>query len=366
MNLSTYQFLSADRKKMYKEISAMLSKGHNKCSLPRNCRDDDIIEVICRALLDNPEIFWLSSAIRTYNTGLKKEIRVSEIIPQSPSLIHMQSELKSRLTEICGDSILRSSSNDAVRLQFVYRYLQENTDYDKEAAESDVNPFAHTAYGALILKKSVCDGNAKAVILLCSHLGIPCLGVSGALNGGGHSWVMVQCDQNWYHMDPTFRYYINERLDFSHWLQDDNTVVQAGYQWNKSEYPVCNHRNEFISKYSASPIISPDIESSGSSKPVSSQQDNESIITASTNETIIPSNDLIQVESMSLYQSVLQKAFKSGDRCLNLAFSLGFGPIQEKTIIKLFERIAIKNVPSGIKYEYIFHKEKRQLFIKWE
>lgn len=366
MNLNTYQLLSAERKKIYKDVSSMLDKQSNKCTLSRTSRDDDIIEIICRALLDNPDVFWLNSAMRTCTNGLKKEIRVSEIIPQSPSLVHMQSKLKSKVTDICKDSMLRSSDSDAERLQFVYRYLQENTEYDDEAATSDLHPFSHTAYGALILKKSVCDGNAKAAILLCNNLGIPCMGVTGALNGGGHSWVMVQCDQNWFHFDPTFRYYFNEHLEFSHWLQDDSTAVNAGYQWNKSEYPVCNHRNQYVSKFNTSPIESSNSENSTSSEIIPSSQTITLTATISDNEAFNSSSDSIQIESMSIYQSVLQEAFKKGNHNLDLVFTLGFGPIQEKTLVKLFERIATKNIPAGVRYEYVFHKEKRYFSIKWE
>lgn len=366
MNVNTYQLLSKDRKKLYKEISTMLEKESNKCTLARNFSDDDIIEVICRALLDTPNVFWLNSAIRTCTTGLRKEVRVSEIIPKSPSLDHMKSELKSKLLEICNSAMLRASNSDADKLLFIYKYLQDNTEYDKEAAESDVHPFSHTAYGSLVMKKSVCDGNAKAAILICSNLGIPCLGVSGALNGGGHSWVMVQCDQAWFHLDPTFRYYINEELDYSHWLQDDATVVQAGYQWNKSEYPVCNRRNNYVSKLNTSPIVSTESENTTLLRSVSSTQSKNMPSPSSANDIPESSNDYIQIESMSIYQSVLQKTFKEGVNCLNLTFSLSFGPIQEKTLIKLFERIAEKNIPSGIKYEYVFEKEKRRFSIRWE
>ncbi len=347
MNQYAYQFIPAGMKKVYKDISLSLEKASNKVALPRSCSDRDVIEILCRCLLDIPEVFWLSSSIKTQVKTFTKEMTVSEIIPQSPSLSHMRNELESKTNDICSNQVLRSCRTDAEKLKYIYQYLQEHTVYDDEAAKNyDIHPFAHTAYGAIVMGKSVCDGNAKATALLCKKLNIPCIGVSGTLKGGGHSWTMVQCENIWYHMDATYRYYIGGNLEFSNWLQEDGIVQSADYRWAKDAYPACNHKNPYVSNKQQKSVIS-------------------NFATHGKSKEDIP-DDAIQIDNMSAYQRVIRDTFQSGNTQLHLIFTISFGPLREEMLIKLFERIATDSIASGISYQYIFQKEKRYLSIDWE
>lgn len=70
--------------------------------------------------------------------------------------------------------------------------------------------FAHTAYGALVEKKAVCDGYARAFAILCKKAGIPCLIARGYSNNPetgkqeGHAWNVVKLDGEYYHVDVTW------------------------------------------------------------------------------------------------------------------------------------------------------------------
>jgi hypothetical protein len=70
--------------------------------------------------------------------------------------------------------------------------------------------YAHTAYGALVEKKAVCDGYARAFAILCKKAGIQCLIVRGTSsnpetgNRVGHAWNTVKLDGKYYHVDVTW------------------------------------------------------------------------------------------------------------------------------------------------------------------
>ena len=103
------------------------------------------------------------------------------------------------------DKILENIKNDV-----------KNCDYDNGAALSIMHKGkkyvnknvsgnnCHTAYGALIEKKAVCDGYALAFNLLARRAGIPCLMVSGMVDGYCHGWNLVKVNGNLRYIDVTW------------------------------------------------------------------------------------------------------------------------------------------------------------------
>jgi hypothetical protein len=76
-------------------------------------------------------------------------------------------------------------------------YLIKNVTYDLTFK------YCHTAYGAMISKKAVCDGFAFAMQYFCEELGIPCVIVTGDTDNPdlGHAWNKVKIGNNWYVVD---------------------------------------------------------------------------------------------------------------------------------------------------------------------
>ena len=83
----------------------------------------------------------------------------------------------------------------------LYHWLQENVAYDRLASHNQ------NAYGALVDRKAVCKGIAKAYQLLLMQAGIPCRLVEGTLDGQmNHVWNEFCADGVWYHSDVTMAY----------------------------------------------------------------------------------------------------------------------------------------------------------------
>lgn len=59
-------------------------------------------------------------------------------------------------------------------------------------------------YGALVLKKAVCNGYAEGMKLLCDLSGVTCKMISGTADGEKHAWNLIKLDKEWYHADLTW------------------------------------------------------------------------------------------------------------------------------------------------------------------
>ena len=83
------------------------------------------------------------------------------------------------------------------RLKYIHDYLVKYITYDTTLKGVKI----HSAYGALVEKKSVCEGYAKAFKLACEKLNIPCQLVASDT----HMWNYIMMDDGaWYMVDVTF------------------------------------------------------------------------------------------------------------------------------------------------------------------
>ena len=104
---------------------------------------------------------------------------------------------------------------------------------------------AHDIEGAILEKKSVCEGYALAYKYYMNRLGIPCKVVSGVSRNQPHAWNQVKIDGKWYLVDATWddgscamdekshpvkhRYFLKSEAEFS----DDHT-------WESENYEICD------------------------------------------------------------------------------------------------------------------------------
>ncbi|MCQ2382496.1 MAG: InlB B-repeat-containing protein [Clostridia bacterium] len=114
------------------------------------------------------------------------------------------------LRDICTDEM-----SDIEKLHAIYQWLALNVNYDQEALtefetlleageEDTANAMARTydswyAEGVFNYGKAVCEGYAKALVILARLEGIPAVCVSG----NGHMWNKVYLDGIWYGIDAT-------------------------------------------------------------------------------------------------------------------------------------------------------------------
>jgi len=110
---------------------------------------------------------------------------------------------------------------------------------------------AFNAYGAIVGKKAVCEGYAKAFQMFMDIIGVECVSVSGFAEGGAHMWNQVKLDGDWYNVDVTFDDPIVTftRLDGSAYTRPHNPgyeyfnvpddVLAKDHTWDRADCNAC-------------------------------------------------------------------------------------------------------------------------------
>lgn len=121
------------------------------------------------------ELYYLSS----YEQELEVELKVQEIL----------------------DTLNVYASDRETKIRSVYDYITENVRYDNMIYET-FN--VHSAYGAAVQKKAVCQGYSLLLYRLLQELGIENRMIPGNAGDIGHIWNIVEMDGLWYNMDATW------------------------------------------------------------------------------------------------------------------------------------------------------------------
>lgn len=91
----------------------------------------------------------------------------------------------------------------------IFDWMTDHIVYDNPSCERlktdgcAVDSMAWNAYGALVLRKAVCEGVACGFKLLCDRAGLPCIVVLG-MAGERHAWNIVRIKDRFYHVDCTW------------------------------------------------------------------------------------------------------------------------------------------------------------------
>ncbi|WP_305803646.1 transglutaminase domain-containing protein, partial [Coprococcus sp. ART55/1] len=97
---------------------------------------------------------------------------------------------------------------------------------------------AYTAYGALVLHQSVCDGYAEAFFIIMSCLGVKCDIVVGRTEEGLHAWNQIELGGEWYNVDLTWD---DSLPDMGSYLKHtyvnvDDSTLELTHSWEKQFY----------------------------------------------------------------------------------------------------------------------------------
>jgi len=164
---------------------------------------------------DHPELFYLDLSKFSLNTkcisiGAFKTYTV-EISPNNNNYLHsnFNSNQKVNTAIKAAENIKNNVLNTIYdystydKIKYVHDMLVNSIEYDSNAKN------IHNIYGALVEKKVVCEGYAKAFKYLMDELDIECILVSGtATNNSGdsesHMWNYVKLTNSWYGVDVTW------------------------------------------------------------------------------------------------------------------------------------------------------------------
>lgn len=186
----------------YDAVSKQVFDADSEQFWVENAEKNDLQMAVNAFLADNPEVFWLDTdtSYRYYESegNLCVELVFSE---SGDELTQHRSTLENAVK-----TVLKGAPDNATDYDvelYLNDYLQDNCAYDKTGGHM------HTAYGALVEGKAVCDGYSRAFQLLSRRLGILCTVVEGDSDfnddsDNGHMWNCICLGGSWYHVDVTW------------------------------------------------------------------------------------------------------------------------------------------------------------------
>lgn len=183
--------LSDNEMKLYMETREIMGHLKDKTELTV---DGEIYSRILNIIrFENLAFPHVSKWHTEYNNGAFEVCFTYRMTADEISSMNMAAEKAAK--EIVAQ--LTPDMDDYEKLKFLHDYLVQN-------CETDTNyKFADTVYGALVEKKALCEGYAKAYSYLCNLAGIENAIVTGETYVA-HMWNMVKVGGNWYHVDITW------------------------------------------------------------------------------------------------------------------------------------------------------------------
>lgn len=144
-------------------------------------------------LLDHPELFWFEG---------KWSLAEDRLWPRYAAPIALQPRFLAAAQEALAE--IQPQGRDGAGIEALARihdWLLRRVVYDPSA------PHSQSAYGALVERRALCKGIAKAFQLLALRCGFDAACVEGSIGGAGrHVWNAVELDGATLHVDVTMDY----------------------------------------------------------------------------------------------------------------------------------------------------------------
>ena len=193
----------------------------------------NIIETV---LIENPEILYYTGC--TYSTNGVLTLKYSY---DSNTIKTHNKLLKEKINEILTKIITPGMTAYEKELA-IHDYIIDNCQYDLGLGRTGISSESYNAYGALCLKKAVCEGYAEAAMLLLTRSGVDSIIITGMSQGVGHAWNMVLIDGKYYHLDITWDDPVmknGEMVKTYHYFNLSDNSIGSSHVWNNTEYPEC-------------------------------------------------------------------------------------------------------------------------------
>ena len=229
-----YPQLTAPRQQLFELIYHAALRGLERIELPAGTRYEDALAAMEAVLADCPELCALSHSAYSIGYTADQPEQAVAIVPK----YCMDASRQSELVHLARCLAAGAQGDDFTREWYFHDLLCRTVTYDLTASAP------HSAWGALMDGRAVCDGYARAMTLLCRLAGIRCGVVSGtsatAKGTNPHAWNILCIDGVWTQLDATF-----DDLDNGHFpsyfyfnLTDDQMRVNhtPGGSWT---LPAC-------------------------------------------------------------------------------------------------------------------------------
>lgn len=184
--------------------------------------------------------------------------------------------------------------SDTEKVQYMVHWLVENTEF------VTIGTHVRSLYGGIIEREIACVGYAQIMSWTMNNWGIPCMSVTGTVDGG-HMWNLVQLDGQWYQLDAGWNYVNIDGTNYSNdaYVNVTDADLKIGtsrmyYDFYKNcgiEIPTCTATAQNIAKMDGTYVAkSNDISSAFESGIAKACQQGDNIFTLICNDANIQSN----------------------------------------------------------------------------
>ncbi len=233
--------LNSKQQKVYDKILSSIKAGRCYISLPAFSDLDEAFDIFKLVLGDYPEFFYYDNC-RISTSGLQMHAKeLYGVIEKFRKIEKFNLESNEII-----NSVISYKMSEAQKVLAIHNYLSKNVQYNSTIRFSKFSNELHTAYGAIVNKIAVCEGIACAFAHLLHLCGIGCSIVNGNTDktgAEGHSWNIVNIDNNYFHVDVTWDIETNGGSDgicFDYFGLTDSDL--SSRRWKKF-YPACNFSN---------------------------------------------------------------------------------------------------------------------------
>jgi len=253
-----FGMLNDNEKKLYKQIYANANELKEEFLPIVDIKVEEVKNTFEALYNDHPELFWLNTSYSYKYTESKKCVQV--ILNYNDTAKDLEKSTKIFNDKV--NSIIKNAKKyktNYEREKYVHDYLVKNIKYDKNATMNQ------SAYSALINKKTICAGYARAFQYIMIKLEIPTYYVVGVSNVN-HAWNMILLDDGYYNVDLTwdnsdlsrYKYFNKTDKDFS------SSHTRTGLSLNLPKCSATKYRNRsdvVSNKKESIPIINVNIKS---------------------------------------------------------------------------------------------------------
>ncbi len=191
--------IPSELNEIYRELYERIRDGEDSADLYAVVPLENFWTAYYSVLADHPEFFWVGSNIEVQQNAISGNV-VSYKITTTVEPDARQS-MRSSLEEAADTLISQMDpyASDYEKIKYVYEYLIDTVDYDLQSADNQ------NIQSALLQKRSVCAGYARAFQYVLHRMGMFCTYVTGTITtGGDHAWNIVRIGERYYHVDVTW------------------------------------------------------------------------------------------------------------------------------------------------------------------
>ncbi len=180
-------------KDAYNSVVDTITNFRSSAQMPLTISEADYVKVLEAVRCEQLMLFYLSDRtlgdFDTFTHSYTINFTYKYDVEEASEMLR---ETEAAANEII--SQLDDNMSDYEKLKYIHDYLVLNVE---SAVEGD---YVDSVYGALVNKKALCEGYAKAFSYLCNLIGVENMIVTG-YTGVDHMWNMVKLEGSWYHVD---------------------------------------------------------------------------------------------------------------------------------------------------------------------